>query len=306
MQVYRSLEQTPFLGNAAITIGNFDGVHLGHAQIFRTLVQEKEKGLTPMVMTFWPHPRQVLTGDSNMRFLTSMEEKVLLLKALGIEHLLIVPFDQAFAEIQAFDFIAHILIEKIGVKKILLGYDHHFGRNREGDLHYLIQLAPRFGYQVQEIPRQEIDHLAISSSLIRKYLEDGVPEAAKTLLGRNYSLSGVVVEGKKLGRTLQFPTANLVVPFAQKLIPKQGVYAVLVRVGEAQYKGMMNIGYRPTVEGQTLSLEVHLFDFSSDLYGTTISVDFVHYLREEQKFPSLEALKSQLVMDKQTASLILH
>jgi riboflavin kinase/FMN adenylyltransferase len=300
------MKEVPFIGNVAITIGNFDGVHLGHVQIFRTLLSEHEKGLQSMVMTFWPHPRQVLTGKSDMRFLTSMEEKTSLLRTLGIQHLLIVPFDRSFAEIHAEDFIKNILIERIGVRKIFLGYDHHFGKNREGNIAFLKQFAPTYGFEVQEIPRQTIDHLAISSTLIRKYLEEGVPEAAHTLLGRNYSLSGVVVEGKKLGRTIGFPTANIEIPFKEKLIPKQGVYAIFVHVNGKKHKGMMNIGYRPTLDGHTLSLEAHIFDFSEPIYGQTISIEFVHYLREEQKFSSLDALKMQLQMDKQTSFLILH
>lgn len=306
MQVYHSLEELPFIGNAAITIGNFDGVHLGHAKIFNNLVKEHVHGFQSMVMTFWPHPRTVLRGDKEMRFLTSMEEKAQLLREIGIQHLLIVPFTKEFSEISAGDFVEQILERKIGVKKILLGYDHHFGKSREGNIHYLSKLAPQFGYLIEEIPKQEIDHLAISSSQIRKFLEDGQPELASHLLGRNYSMEGTVVQGNKLGRTIGFPTANLKLTFPQKLIPRRGVYAVYTQVASKSYQGMMNIGIRPTVDGLSLTLEVNIFNFSDSIYGETISVEFVKYLREEQKFPSIEALKEQLGMDKKEATLVLN
>ena len=306
MQVYHSLDETPLIGNAAITIGNFDGVHLGHVQIFKNLVKEHIHGLQSMVMTFWPHPRTVLTGDTEMRFLTSMQEKTELLKKIGIQHLLILPFTKEFSEILAGEFVEHILVEKIGVKKILLGYDHHFGKNREGNIHYLSKLSSQFKYQIEEIPRQEIDHLAISSSQIRRFLEEGKPESASHLLGRDYSLTGKVIEGNKLGRTIGFPTANLELTFPQKLIPKRGVYAVYTEVKGKEYKGMMNIGIRPTVNGLSLTLEVNIFNFSDFIYGETITVKFVKYLREEQKFPSIDVLKHQLDLDRQEAALFLN
>lgn len=305
MQVYHSLEEIPFIGKVAITIGNFDGVHLGHAKIFQKLVDEHKNGLQSMVMTFWPHPRKVLTNDTSMRFLTSMQEKSELLKAIGIHHLLIVPFNKEFAEIHAGEFVEHILCEKIGIKKVFLGYDHRFGKNREGSIEYFAKLSAKWKYTVEEIPKQEIEHLAISSSQIRTYLEEGKPELAKNLLGRLYSLSGVITEGKKLGRTIGFPTANLELTFSEKLIPKKGVYAVLVKVKERVFKGMMNIGLRPTVDGSSLSLEVHIFDFSDDIYGQTISIEFVHYTREEQKFPSIEALKKRLKIDREETLALL-
>lgn len=306
MQVYHSVEEVPFIGNAVVTIGNFDGVHLGHAHILESLVQQETNGLQSMVVTMWPHPRKVLHPDAQaLRFLTSIEEKVELLHQIGIDHLLIIPFTQAFSELSAYSFVKDILHDKIGVKKIVLGYDHRFGKNREGGLDFLSQHSAEFRFELQEIPKQEVDSLAVSSSKIRQNLETGKLEEAKALLGRNYSLSGLVVEGNKLGRTIGFPTANLSPSFREKLIPKNGVYAVFVHIGQEQFKGMMNIGFRPTVAGSTLSLEVNIFDFNQDIYGQTISVEFVHYLREEQKFPSVEALKNQLQTDKKDVATLL-
>ena len=305
MKVYHSLDEVPFIGNAVLTIGNFDGVHVGHAHILKSLVDQEVDGLQSMVVTMWPHPRKVLNPElEGLRFLTSIEEKINLLSDIGIDHLLIIPFTKAFSELTALFFVQEILHNKIGVKKIVLGYDHCFGKNREGGLAFLSKYTQVFKYELQEIPKQEVDSLAVSSSKIRHFLESGQLSEAKALLGRNYSLSGLVVEGNKLGRTIGFPTANIFVSFEEKLIPKNGVYAVRVNVANEVYKGMMNIGYRPTVSGNSLSLEVNIFDFNQDIYGQTISVEFVHYLREEQKFNSLEALKNQLQADKENTYML--
>lgn len=306
MKVYYSLDEVPFIGNTVLTIGNFDGVHLGHIHILKSLVEQESDGLQSMVVTMWPHPRKVLNPDfEGLRFLTSIEEKIHLLSHIGIDHLLIIPFTKAFSELTALSFVQDILHDKIGVKKIVLGYDHCFGKNREGNLVFLSKHAGLFKYELQEIPKQEVDSLAVSSSKIRHFLESGFLSEAKALLGRNYSLSGLVVEGNKLGRTIGFPTANISLSFEEKLIPKNGVYAVRVYIGKDSYKGMMNIGYRPTVSGNSLSLEVNIFDFSQEIYGQTISVEFVHYLREEQKFSSLDELKNQLKTDEKNATTLL-
>ncbi len=306
MRVYNSIEEVPFIGNAVVTIGNFDGVHLGHAHILKSLVRQESEGFQSMVITMWPHPRKVLNPDAkDLRFLTTIEEKITLLREIGIDHLLIIPFTPAFSEQTALSFLQDILITKIGAKRIVLGYDNRFGKNREGGIDFLSKYTSTFGFELEEISKQEVDSLAVSSSQIRQDLETGQLEDAKNLLGRNYSLSGKVVEGKKLGRTIGFPTANILILNEEKLIPKNGVYAVLVYVENATFKGMMNIGFRPTVAGTSLSLEVHIFDFSQDIYGQTISVEFVHYLREEQKFASIDALKDQIHLDKR-ASLSLE
>ena len=305
MKVYYSIDEVPFIGNAVLTIGNFDGVHLGHSHILNSLVEQESGGLQSMVVTMWPHPRKVLNPEvQSLRFLTSIEEKIALLDQIGIDHLLIIPFTKAFSELTALSFVQDILHDKIGVRKIVLGYDHCFGKNREGGLAFLSKYTHVFKYELQEIPKQEVDKLAVSSSQIRHFLESGQLSEAKALLGRNYSLSGLVIEGNKLGRTIGFPTANISLSFEEKQIPKHGVYGVQVQLGQESYKGMMNIGFRPTVPGNSISLEVNIFDFNQDIYGQTISVEFVHYLREEQKFSSLEALKNQLQNDKKNAKLL--
>lgn len=305
MNVYHHIEEVPYMGNAIATMGNFDGVHLGHAHILESLVAQQKFGFQSMVITFWPHPRKVLNESLEMYFLTSPEEKIMLIQNIGIQHLLILPFTSAFAEMTAREFVKDILKDKIGVSRIVLGYDHRFGRNREGGIEFLSNISAEFGFELDEIPKKEVDQAGISSSLIRENLENGNVLEAKSLLGRFYSLSGVVIEGNKLGRTIGFPTANLSLIFAEKLIPKRGVYAVLVKVGNQKYGGMMNIGTRPTVSGQNLSLEVNIFELDEDLYGKIISVEFVQYLRQEQKFSSLDTLKGQLQNDKTEAITVL-
>jgi len=298
MQVYHSLNEVPYIGNAVVTIGNFDGVHLGHAHILENLILHEPHGMQSMVITMWPHPRKVLHPETNdLRFLTSIDEKIELLRHIGIDHLLIIPFTASFAELTAEDFVKNILHDIIGVKKVVLGYDHRFGKNREGNLDYLATMAPTYGFELLEIPKQEVDNIAISSSQLREDILLGKVEYLKGSLGRHYSLTGTVVEGNKLGRTLGFPTANIALSFPEKLIPKNGAYAVVAHVGQETRQGMMNIGYRPTVEGNALTLEAHLFNFDKDIYGQTITVEFVQYLREEKKFESVEELKHQLYAD---------
>lgn len=299
MKVYHNIDEVPYIGNAIVTIGNFDGVHLGHAQILKSLASTKAEGLQSMVITMWPHPRKILHPESfGLRSLTSMDEKIALIRSIGIDHLLIVPFTLDFAKLTAKQFLEDILIAKIGIKKVVLGYDNRFGKDREGGLDFLAKNSLMLGFEVEEISKQEVESLAISSSQIRHCLLEGKLAEARSLLGRHYSVEGTVKEGNKLGRTIGFPTANISVAFDEKLIPKNGVYAVWTYIGQAQFKGMMNIGYRPTIDGHTLVLEVNIFDFDQNIYGQTISIEFVHYLREEQKFASLEALKAQLQIDK--------
>lgn len=307
MKVYHSLEEVPHIGNAIVTIGNFDGVHLGHVHVLENLLLHQGENLQSMVITMWPHPRKVLhLSAQELRFLTSIDEKIELLQNLGVDHLLIIPFTASFAQLSAESFVKEVLCDCIGVKKIVLGYDHRFGKNREGGLELLHRLAPMYGFELEEIPKQEVDNLAISSSQIRDFLALGQMENVKSLLGRRYAMSGKVVEGNKLGRTIGFPTANISLSFPEKLVPKNGVYAVFVKVGQNMHHGMMNIGYRPTISESTLTLEVHIFDFSQDIYRQNITVFFVHYLRDEQKFSSVNDLKQQLHIDKEQAISLLR
>lgn len=303
MKVYHNLESFEQLPNAFVTSGTFDGVHQGHRKILSRLseVAAQRHGET-VVLTFWPHPRMVVSEDSqSLQLLSTIEEKIELFRDLEIDHLIISPFTRAFSELSPTEFIQQVLVERIGTKRFVIGYDHRFGRNREGSLEFLKKVAPDFGFEVEEISRQDIDELAISSTRIRKALLVGDVLEANGLLGRPYQFSGVVVKGKQLGRTLGYPTANIDVKVNYKLIPANGVYAVKVLHQEKTHNGMLNIGIRPTVDGTSRTIEVNLFDFDQDIYGERLTVELVAYLRPEMKFENLEALVAQIEMDKQTA-----
>jgi riboflavin kinase/FMN adenylyltransferase len=303
MKIYHTLDDFSRLGYAVVTSGTFDGCHLGHQKILSRLkeIAEKNSGET-VVITFWPHPRLVLKpDDKSLKLLNTFEEKAELLKSQGIQHLLRIPFTKEFSQLTSVDFIKNILVDRIGTKKLVIGYDHRFGKNREGSFEELKADGPKYGFEVEEIPRQEIDHLAVSSSKIRQALEAGNVTVAKSLLGQPYSITGRVVKGNKLGRVLGFPTANIDVDSHYKLIPSAGIYAVTVRHAGRQYYGMLYIGTRPTVEGAGPSIEVNIFEFDKEIYGEEIKVSFEKLLRADSKFKDLEELKNQLVKDKQAA-----
>ena len=303
MKIYHSLDDFSRLDCAVVTSGTFDGVHLGHQKILSRLkeIAEKNSGET-VVITFWPHPRLVLKpDDQHLKLLNTFEEKAALLKEQGIQHLLRIPFTKEFSQISSNDFIKTILVEKMGTRKLVIGYDHRFGKNREGSFDQLKLKGPQFGFEVEEIPRQDIDHVAVSSSLIREALEAGDVQAAQHLLGRPYSLSGRVIKGDKLGRMLGFPTANLDIDSHYKLVPAEGIYAVNVWLEGKRYGGMLYIGYRPTVGGKIKNIEVNIFDFSREIYGETLTIEFVSLLRSDTKFSDLETLKQQMEVDKQAA-----
>lgn len=303
MKIYHTLDDFARLDYAVVTSGTFDGVHLGHQKILSRLkeIAEKNSGET-VVITFWPHPRLVLKPeDQSLKLLNTFEEKAGLLKEQGIHHLLRIPFTKEFSQITSLEFIKDILVDRIGTKKLVIGYDHRFGRNREGSFEELKLNGPKYGFDVEEIPRQEIDHLAVSSSKIRKALEEGDVVTAQHLLGQPYSITGRVVKGNRLGRVLGFPTANIDVDSHYKLIPAAGIYAVTVLHAAKRYKGMLYIGTRPTVEGAGPSIEVNIFDFDKDIYGEELTVNFEKLLRPDSKFKDLEALKNQLYKDKDAA-----
>jgi len=289
---------------SAVTIGTYDGVHLGHRAIISTLVSDaKSRGLRSVVITFEPHPRLVLgkTNGSPIFLLSTLEEKLSALESLGVDCVIVIHFTKEFSETSAETFVEEVLVEKIGLAEIVIGYDHMFGKNRGGSFETLVRLAEKHHFAVRQIPEQKVDEHHLSSTAIRRFLESGDIENANKLLGAPYQLSALVIEGDRRGRTIGFPTANLLPPTA-KLIPKIGVYAVEVEVGEKRYRAMMNIGTRPTVQTQSgVSLEVHLLDFNGDLYGKTLTVRFLTRLRDEQKFSSLDALKAQLERDKVAA-----
>lgn len=259
-----------------------------------------------MVITFWPHPRLVLfPEDNDLKLLSTIDERIAELASFGIDYLLLIPFTKAFSRTSSRSFISDILVQAINTKVLIIGYDHRFGKNREGSFDNLKARAKQYGFEVEEIPRQDVDDVAVSSTKIRKALESGDVATATRYLGRHYTLTSTVEEGNKLGRTIGYPTANLALPAPHKLIPANGVYAVWVWVGEMRYAGMMNIGVRPTIDGKQLTLEVHILNFNSDIYGQSITVEFVKQLRQEQKFDGLDALKQQLAQDKAATEQVL-
>ncbi|MBT1709362.1 bifunctional riboflavin kinase/FAD synthetase [Fulvivirgaceae bacterium PWU5] len=308
MKIYHGIDDFTRLDYAVVTSGTFDGVHVGHQKILNRLreVALKHGGET-VVITFWPHPRLVLhPEDRSLQLLNTFEEKAELLKEQGIQHLVRIPFTKEFSQLTSEEFIQKILVQTIGTKKLVIGYDHRFGHNREGSFEQLKLNAPRYGFDVEEIPRQDVDHVAVSSSKIRKALEEGDLETASHLLGQPYSLTGRVVVGDRIGRQLGYPTANIDIDTHYKLIPADGIYAVTVLHGRAQYKGMLYIGNRPTVNGTKRAIEVNLFDFSGDLYGESLTLRFHTFIRGDEKFPDLDTLKQQLAQDKIDALRVLQ
>ena len=307
MKIFEGLANFVPVKNAVVTSGTFDGVHLGHQKILKRIrdIADQCNGETVLI-TFWPHPRLVLfPHEHNLRLLSTFEEKAKLLREYGIDYLVTLPFTKEFSEMSSEDFIQKILIEKIQTKKLVIGYDHRFGKNREGSFEYLKENIQKYHFELEEIPREDIDHVGISSSKIRKALEIGNIETANEYLGRDYELNGIIIKGQQLGRSIGFPTANIYIPNDYKLVPCDGAYAVKVNVEGKVYDGMLNIGMRPTVNGTSRTIEVNLFDFNGDLYDLRVCVYFKAYLRPEVKFLNLEVLKAQLENDKKKAIEIL-
>lgn len=306
VKVYYNLSEFVQPSNPVVTIGTFDGVHLGHQTILKRLVTEANAVQGESVLlTFYPHPRMVLFPERKQLLLSTLEEKIDLLRQQGLDHLIIQPFTREFSMMSYEEFVREILVRQLGVKKLVIGYDHQFGRNREGSFENLRKMAPELGFDVDEISAKLIDDNVISSTKVREALEAGRVEDANALLGYRYAISGTVVKGKQLGRTIGFPTANVVVSDTFKLIPSNGVYAVEVLHNNQVHQGVMNIGVRPTVDGVTRTNEVHIMDFNSDIYGESLKVSFVQRIRDELKFDSLEALKSQIKKDEQMARSLL-
>ena len=307
MQVYKNIDQLPEFKNAVLTIGTFDGVHLGHVKIIEQLIKEAVAvDGTPVLITFYPHPKRIVVSNKNPLFiLSTQEEKYALLKAKGIEHLVVVPFDKEFSEQPAMNYIKDFLVSKFHPTTIIIGYDHRFGKNRAGDFRLLESEAVKYNFAVKEIPEKVLQDVTISSTKIRDALLDGDIKTAASYLGYDYFFSGIVSEGNKLGRTIGYPTANLKIEDEQKLIPANGVYAVLVEWKDLTLKGMMNIGVRPTVDGLNRVIEVNIFDFDEMIYGETLKVIIKHRLRTEVKFNGLEELKAQLSKDKIAAQKLL-
>jgi riboflavin kinase/FMN adenylyltransferase len=307
MKVIRDIGLFPELPFAVVTSGTFDGVHVGHQKIIeRLILRARQSGGQSVVVTYWPHPRLVLTGDQGSpRLLSTIEERIEQLSKYPIDYLLIIPFTPAFAEMDRAQYVQQILVETLHTKVLIIGYDHRFGKNRAGSLAYLQQHTRQFGFEVEEIPAQDIDQIAVSSTRIRQALEKGDVATATTYLGLPYSLKGLVVHGKKLGRTLGYPTANLAVSDPHKLIPAQGIYAVRVEVGGMLLGGMLSIGTNPTVNGTSQTIEVYIFDFDQDIYDQTITLYFVAYIRAEEKFSGLDELTAKLKEDQIAALALL-
>ncbi len=288
--------------STAITIGTFDGVHIGHRKILERLIKNAASlDLKSTVLTFFPHPRMVLQKDADIKLLNTIGEKTKILQAMGLDQLIIHPFTKEFSRLSATEFVRDILVNDLKAKKIIIGYDHRFGRNRNANITDLRAFGNTLDFEVEEIPAQEIHEVSVSSTKIRKALEDGDIATANTYLGYPYMLTGKVKRGKGLGRKIDFPTANLHIGENYKLVPKNGVYTVQSELfGQTAY-GMMNIGLNPTVPGKGFSIEINYFDFDQDLYGEEIRVDILHRIRDEHKYSSMEALKKQLYKDRETS-----
>ncbi len=307
MKIYQGLEGYEKVKNPVVTVGTFDGVHIGHSKIFQkmTAIARASDGET-VVITFHPHPRLVIHPDSkDLKFINTLERKYELIGENEIDHLVIIPFTPEFASTNADVFVKNILVDKIGVHELVVGYDHHFGKNREGSFEELLGLAEAYNFRVEQIPAQDIDNIAVSSTKIRNALKKGDIKAANKLLGYEYSITGTVVGGQKIGHKLGFPTANVDLLDVYKLITANGVYACRIMYKGKLCLGMGNIGYRPTTNNGDLTIEVHIFDFDEDIYGETITIFFVDRIRDEVKFRDLDALKNQLIKDKKTVQGIL-
>lgn len=290
-----------------VTIGTFDGVHIGHQKIIEQVVQTAKKTAKKSVLlTFFPHPRMVLQKDNSIKLINTIEERAALLAKTGLDFLIIHPFSKEFSRLTALDFVRDILVNQLNVSKLIIGYDHHFGKNREGNLEQLTEYSHLYGFEVQEIPAQDINQVAVSSTKIRKALSEKHIKTANNYLGYHFMLTGKVVNGKQLGGKIGFPTANIDVNATYKLIPKTGVYVVKSSIHNTVVYGMMNVGFRPTIKGQHQTIEVHFFNFNENLYNKELTIEILYFLRDEQKFDSIEKLIEQLRKDKKNAEFYLQ
>ncbi len=302
MKIYRSIYDFTPGSKTVVTLGTFDGVHIGHRKIIeKLLVSAAQTHSQSVILTFFPHPRMVLQDQSEIQLLNTLDEKIALLENTGLDHLIIHPFDEGFSRLTAEEFVSEILVRQFNIRKIIIGHDHRFGRNRTANIDDLVRFGQQYEFEVEQISAQEIDAVSVSSTKIRLALQAGNVTLANEYLGYAYALTGKVVKGKQIGRTIGFPTANLHIAEDYKLIPKIGVYVIQSEIFGQTVFGMMNIGTNPTVAGDKLSVEVNFFDFDADLYGHHLQVSLLGYLREEQKFESLEALKLAIEQDSKSA-----
>lgn len=308
MQVITGLENIEIIRNSIVTQGTFDGVHTGHLKILKNIVKlAYDTKCKSVLLTFNPHPRQILSSvNNNIKLLTPLNEKLQLLENIGLDYVIVIPFDKAFAELNAEEFIKKILIDKIGVKTLVVGYDHRFGKNREGTFSDLLNFSKKYYFGVKEIEAFDIENATVSSTKIRNSLLKGDISIANKFLGRNYQICGKVIEGNKIGNKIGFPTANIKTDNDEKLIPADGVYAVKVKLNDSVYGGMLNIGNRPSIDGAKWSIEANIFDFNENIYDKKISVYFLAKMRDEKKFDSIDELKKQLAIDEKNARLLIE
>jgi riboflavin kinase/FMN adenylyltransferase len=308
MKIYHHIDEFMPLKNAVVTIGTFDGVHQGHRQIIAGIKElAQQTGGETVILTFFPHPRMIIHPENqDLRLITTIHERAALLEQLGVDHLIITPFSRDFSNQTAEAYIRDILVNKIGTRKIIIGYDHRFGKDRQGGLVDLQRAAPVYGFEVIEIPEQDINNVAVSSTRIREALSNADIEQANTFLGYPFFITGKVIRGNQIGRQLGYPTANLLVEENYKLIPGDGIFAVTVQLNHETFKGMAYIGHRPTINGMTRNIEVNIFNFNQDIYNQTLRMSFLNFVRHDVKFSSLEGLKEQLAQDKLDVQKLLN
>ena len=299
MKIYRSIEDYDEDKRSVVTIGTFDGIHLGHKKILSRLIKSsKNKDLNSVVLTFFPHPRIILNKYNEVKMIDTLDEKIIHLNEIGIDSLIIHPFDKNFSLLSANQFIKDFLVDKLKIKHIIIGYDHRFGKGREASVTDLKNYADDYDFTVEEIKAQEIEKITVSSTKIRNSINQGDIKTTEKYLGRYFNLTGKVVKGDGLGKKINYPTANIFIEETYKIIPKDGVYLVETIIEDKLFNGMMNIGHRPTIGTNVKSIEVHLFNFNEDIYGKVISIKMISKIRDEKKFSSIQALKEQLVKDE--------
>lgn len=300
MKIFNNISTYISKKKSFVTIGTFDGVHLGHQKVIKNLVESADiNNAASVLLTFFPHPRMVLQKNASIKLINTIDERIKLLENIGLETLIIQEFSDEFSNLTALEFIKNILVDKLNIEKLIIGYDHHFGKNREGNFKKLIEFGQQFDFNLKEISQHDISDIAVSSTKIRCAIEQGELEKANSYLGYNFMLTGTVVKGKNLGEKIGYPTANIFIKEEYKLIPKTGAYVVKSSINNNIVYGMMNIGYRPTVSGKNQTIEVNFFNFSDNLYNQILQVEVLTFLRDEIKFNSIDDLKNQLNTDQQ-------